>query len=171
MINQGTEYKSKSHEFEKVITLPGRVKARLKVAVGGKEAPLERVRSYGWEVVDGPEVTLTPRRYRRFIVESRGELSVAKQVYVAMRSGWFSCRSACYLAAGRPVVVQDTGFSHRIPTGEGILTFACLKEAAEAIIAVEAEYHRHKRQAQRVAEIFFDSDVVLSKLLKDAGAR
>ena len=143
LVYQGVEYKSKGSEFEKIIDLPRRVKLPLQVAVGGVNAPLERLARHGWSVVEGPEATLTPERYRDFIAGSRGELSTAKHVYVATRSGWFSCRSACYLAAGRPVVVQDTGFSSVIPAADGLLPFNSLDEAAEALRKVEADYERH----------------------------
>ena len=112
-------------EFEKIIDLPRRVEMPLHVAVGGANAPLERLAQHVWSVVGGPEATLTPERYRNFIASSRGELSTAKHVYVATRSGWFSCRSACYLVAGRQVVVHDTGFSSVIPAVDGLLPFQC----------------------------------------------
>ena len=96
---------------------------------------LERKRKYrelhrnDWDVIDGPSATLTPDSYRDFINQSRGEISTAKNVYTALHTGWFSCRSACYLAAGKPVVVQDTGFSNILSCGEGLLTFSSLDEA------------------------------------------
>jgi glycosyltransferase involved in cell wall biosynthesis len=117
--------------------------------------------------VDGPEATLTPERYRNFIAGSRGELSTAKHVYVATWSGWFSCRSACYLAAGRPVVVQDTGFSSVIPAADGLLPFNTLDEAAEALCRVETDYGNHAACARQVAAEHFDSNKVLRQLLAD----
>ena len=164
---QGVEYKSKGSEFEKIIDLPPRVETPLHVAVGGANAPLERLAQHGWSVVDGPEATLTPERYRNFIAGSRGELSTAKHVYVATRSGWFSSRSACYLAAGRPVVVQDTGFSSVIPAADGLLPFNTLDEAAEALCRVETDYGNHAARARQVAAEHFDSDKVLRQLLAD----
>ena len=107
--------------------------------------------------------------YQQYIQASRGEISVAKNLYVATRSGWFSCRSACYLAAGRPVIVQDTGFSDVIPTGAGLFAFSDGQEAEEALAAVEADYDRHSRAAREVAGEFFDARRVLSKLLQHAG--
>jgi hypothetical protein len=166
LIYKGVEYKSKGYEFEKLIELPRRTQAPLKVAMGGVNAPVQRLASYGWEVVDGPSATLTPDVYQAFIAGSRGEISTAKHVYVAMRSGWFSCRSACYLAAGRPVVVQDTGFSRVIPTGEGVLAFSTIDEAATAIRAAEADYERHRRLAREFAHAYFGSSVVLGQLLE-----
>ena len=111
----------------------------------------------------------TPELYRQYIEASRAEFSVAKNVYVATRSGWFSGRSACYLAAGLPVVVQDTGFSELLPTGEGLLCFSSLQQAAEAIAAVERDYDMHKEAARDVARKHFDSDKVLGELLRRCG--
>ena len=167
---KGTEYNSKNTEFEKMIELPRNVHVPLKVAVGGVNAPLQRLADHGWEVVDGPESTLTPQQYQAFIAQSRGEFSIAKHVYVATRSGWFSCRSACYLAAGRPVVVQDTGFSSILPVGEGLLPFTTIDEAIGAIQEVEDHYARHSKAAHALAEDFFDSDKVLSQMLEKAFA-
>jgi len=164
----GVEYTSKGSEFEKVMTLPGRVRVPMKVAVGGVGAPLGQLAQAGWEAVDGPSVSATPEQYQAFIAGSRGEFSPAKHVYVAMRSGWFSCRSACYLATGRPVVVQDTGFTAILPAGEGILPFSSLQEAVDAIQEVEGDYARHAEAASAVAVEHFDSDKVLTRLLEDA---
>ena len=168
LVYQGVEYKSKGSEFEKIIELPRRLKLPLEIAVGGVDAPLERLARHGWSVLQGPEATLTPERYRDFIAGSRGELSTAKHIYVATRSGWFSCRSACYLAAGRPVVVQDTGFSRVIPAADGLVPFTSLEEAGEALRKVEADYDRHARGARVVAAECFDSRKVLRRLIDDA---
>jgi hypothetical protein len=168
LVYKGIEYESKGREFEKLIGLPHRVRYPLKVAVGGVHAPLERLASHGWEILDGPRVTLTPIQYQDFIAGSRGEFSIAKHVYVAMRTGWFSYRSACYLASGRPVVVQDTGFPEIFPTGEGLLSFSSLEEAAAALEKVEADYDRHAKAARAIAEEYFESDRVLTQLIEDA---
>jgi hypothetical protein len=167
LVYEGVEYKSKGSEFEKVIGLPRAVRVPLKVAVGGVKAPLKRIASCGWEVLDGPSATLTPTQYQDFIADSRGEFSIAKHVYVALRTGWFSYRSACYLAGGRPVVVQDTGVSKLIPTGEGLLTFTTIEEAIDAIHEVETNYERHSKTARTIAEAYFDSDKVLGRLIEE----
>jgi hypothetical protein len=169
LLYQGVEYKSKGSEFEKLMTLPQRVNVPLMVAVGGMRVPLQRLAAAGWQVVDGPRMSITPEQYQEFIAASRGELSPAKHVYVAMRSGWFSCRSACYLATGRPVVVQDTGFSAVLPVGEGIVPFRTVEEAAAAIQEVETAYPRHAQAARLIAAEYFDSDKVLSRLIEEAG--
>jgi len=122
----------------------------------------------GWRTVDAYNVCSDLDSYRHYIASSKAEWSVAKNGYVAGQAGWFSCRSACYLAAGRPVVVQDTGFGAVLPVGEGILTFATVQEAAAAIQAVEQDYTRHAKAARTIAEEYFDSDRVLTRLIEDA---
>ena len=168
LIYEGVEYASKGTEFEKLIDLPRYAPASLRVAVGGVNAPLDLLAEHGWQVVDGPEATVTPGKYQEFIIGSRGEVSPAKHVYVAMRTGWFSCRSACYLAAGRPVVVQDTGFTAVIPCGRGILPFATMEEAAESIAEAEGSYQMHAQAASGMAKEYFDSGKVLERLIEDA---
>jgi hypothetical protein len=103
------------------------------------------------------------------VAGSRGELSVAKNIYVATNSGWFSGRSACYLAAGRPVILQDTGFSQRLPTGEGLLAFSQIEEAAAALDRVESNYTSHARSAREIAEHHLDSGLVLGNILSIIG--
>lgn len=167
LVYNGVEYFSKGVEFEKIIDIPSRLHLPLKVAVGGMNAPLDRLEERGWEVADGPEATVTPALYQDFIGDSRGEISTAKQVYVAMRTGWFSCRSACYIAAGRPVVVQDTGFKPVIPVGEGVLAFDTMEEAVEGIREVEGDYARHARAALEIAREYFDAEKVLGRMIED----
>jgi hypothetical protein len=168
LIYNGVEYGSKGPEFDKLLELPRHLDVPLKVAVGGADAPLNRLASHGWLVVDGPAATVTPKSYQNAIVESRGEVSPAKQVYVAMRTGWFSCRSACYLASRRPVVVQDTGFTSMLPAGEGLLAFNTPAEAADAIRRAELDYDRHATAALNLAREHFESGKVLDQLLSDA---
>jgi hypothetical protein len=115
----------------------------------------------GWQVVDANRVCASLDAYRDYICTSKAEWSVAKQVYVEARPGWFSERSACYLAAGRPVVVQDTGFGDVLPVGEGLLSFECLEGAAEAVREVEANYERHAAAARTL-------DAVLTRLVQEA---
>jgi len=165
---RGVEYHGKAIEFEKIIGLPQRLQLPFRVALGGTEAPLAQLLAHGWMAEEGPAVTLTPQAYQGYIAASRGEISVAKNVYVALRTGWFSCRSACYLAAARPVVVQDTGFTRAIPTGKGLHAFGNAEEAAEALCAVERDYEREARAAREVAHANFDSRRVLAGLIDDA---
>ncbi|OJF14713.1 glycosyltransferase [Couchioplanes caeruleus] len=170
IVLDGVEYRSKDAEFERLIDLPRRVPVPVRVALGGLGAPGDRLRAYGWQVVDAPAMTISARSYRDFIGGSRGELTPVKEVYTALRTGWFSTRSACYLAAGRPVVVQQTGLPAALPVGEGILVFTCPEEAAEAVCRVEGDYDRHATAARRVAEDYFGASGVLRRLLSDLDA-
>ena len=138
-------------------------------ATGGSGAPVEHWRKRGWNVIDSHSVSRTLDQYREYIEGSRGELSVAKNLYTATRSGWFSCRSVCYLAAGRPVVVQDTGFSEVIPTGEGLHAFVDEDSAVEALQGVESDYASHAAAASEVAREHFGHDRVLGDLLAKVG--
>jgi len=138
----------------------------LELAIGGGLAPVDLLRQHGWHVINAYTVSHDPWEYREYICTSKAELSVAKQAYVATRSGWFSGRSACYLAAGRPVVVQDTGFSEHIPTGEGLLAFSTEDEALDAIERVNRDYQCHASAASRLARECFDSERVLQTLLE-----
>jgi hypothetical protein len=164
----GRLYWAKEPEFERVEGLPLRVCAELEVASGGSP-PVERWRERGWSVIDSHTVSRTVSDYQSYIQQSRGEFSVTKNVYAATRCGWFSCRSVCYLAAGVPVVVQDTGFSEFIPTGSGLFAFSDADSAASGIEAVEADYSTHQQTARDIAEQSFASDVVLADLLHRIG--
>jgi hypothetical protein len=162
----GVVFGGKHAEFGKFIKLPQRTSQTLELAIGGGLPPLDVLRQHGWQIIDGYAASSDPWKYREYICRSKAEFSVAKHAYVATRSGWFSGRSACYLAAGKPVVVQDTGFSEQIPVGEGILAFNCEEEAREAIERVNREYERHAAAASRLAREFFDSNRVLQALLR-----
>ena len=168
---EGRMYGSKETEFRRVEELPACTSAPLEIAMGGIGAPLDRLRSLGWSVVDGTVISETAESYRSYIQRSRGELSIAKNVYVATRSGWFSFRSCCYLASGRPVVLQDTGFSDHLPTGDGLLAFSDLDGAVRSIEAVEADYPRHQDAARELARTYFDADLVLTEMLGRIGLR
>ena len=115
-------------------------------------------------------VSRTIDGYRDFIQASKAEFGVAKHAYVARRSGWFSDRTACYLAAGRPAVVQDTGWSTHLPSGTGLLPFSTVEEALDALARVEGDYPAHAAEAARIAEACFDAGRVLPPLLSRAGA-
>jgi hypothetical protein len=143
----GTEYHGKAAEFDKIIGLPRHLGLPFRLALGGTEAPVARLEREGWAVYVGPAVTLTPQNYREYIAASRGEVSVAKNVYVALGTAWFSCRSACYLAAARPVVVQDTGFSRLIPTGIGLHAFTMPKRRQRQ--SARSSATMHVRRASR----------------------
>jgi hypothetical protein len=168
LVHRGVEYRGKDAQFERLMDLPRSTAVPLTVAVGGIGAPMQRLADHGWEVVDGPSATLSGESYQRFLGGSRGEVSVAKQVYVALRTGWFSERSASYLAGARPVVVEDTGFGASLPVGEGLLTFTTPEEALTCVEAVESDYERHAARALDIAGECFDSTKVLGRLLDDA---
>lgn len=132
--------------------------------------PAEKLRQLGWDLVEPQEVVPDHHTYRRFLKNSYGEWSVAKHGYVTALTGWFSCRSACYLALGRPVVVQETGWTQHLPSGLGALAFRTPAEAAEGIRCISSDYSRHSRAARKLAEEFFDAKKVCGGLLKAIGA-
>jgi hypothetical protein len=163
----GVMYTGKSTEFLRFQDLPSRSALPLEVAMSGP-APRAMLRQKGWNVRDAWDVTSDPWIYRDYLANSLAEWSVAKNAYAAGRTGWFSCRSACYLALGVPVIVQDTGFGRVIPTGEGVLSFNTPDEAAEAIRELAAHPDRHARAASEIARDYFDSDNVLTDLITRA---
>jgi hypothetical protein len=162
----GVPRAGKDAEIPRFLDLPARARVPLELAIGGTP-PRERLAAHGWRVVDAWACSRTMDVYQEYLRGSRGEWSVAKQVYVALRSGWFSTRSAAYLASGRPVVVQDTGWSAHYPIGEGLFAFGSPGEAAEALAAVERDYVRHAAAARAVAERELDAGRVLDRLLRD----
>ncbi|HVM96188.1 MAG TPA: hypothetical protein VMT89_07350, partial [Candidatus Acidoferrales bacterium] len=164
----GQRYGGKDVEFLKFIDLPARVSVALEVAVSGT-APRDELRRHGWQVADAFQHSHSLDAYHDYLRHSRAEWSIAKNAYVASRSGWFSTRSAAYLALGKPVVVQDTGFRSHLPSGDGLLAFTDLDEAAAAIAAIESDYKHHCDAARAVAERELASDRVLGKLLADVG--
>jgi hypothetical protein len=166
--HNGEFYGTKSASFEPYTDLPSYVPVRLEIALGGEGAPIDRLRENGWSVVDPMIVARGPWDYQHYIAGSRGEVSVAKQGYAASHSGWFSERSAAYLASGRPVVTQDTGFSEWLPVGTGVFGFRDRIEAIAALEAIEKEHDHHCRQARRLAEDYFRSEMVLSRLIEQA---
>jgi hypothetical protein len=165
-------YGQKDEEFMRFRELPSLVAPTiLEIAVNAgktRRTPRQLLAHRGWRVVDPAEVCPDLDTYRQYIESSKAEWSVAKNGYVVGKAGWFSCRSACYLAAGRPVAVQDTGFSVVIPTGEGLIPFNTLDEAVAAIHDIEAHYERHARAARALAVEYFDAGKVLTRLIDDA---
>lgn len=165
----GAVYGTKELEFPKVENLPGELPMRFEIATGGETAPRERWRQLGWNVVEAERISVTADDYRHYIQRSRGEFSVAKNVYVATFSGWFSCRTVCYLAAGRPAVVQDTGFAKTVPTGRGLMVFSTQREAEAALLSVERDYEGHAEAARQIAEAVFREDLVLGEIVEQVG--
>ncbi|HWC48861.1 MAG TPA: hypothetical protein VG448_08270 [Solirubrobacterales bacterium] len=165
---KGRRYGQKAHSLRKLLALPRLTSERLEPALAihpEETEDLAALREHGWQLADPVAVAGTPGRYTEFVRGSRGELGIAKEGYVESRCGWFSDRSACYLASGRPVVAQDTGFPRHLPTGEGLLAFSTAEEAAAAIDTVSADYDRHARAARTLAEDLLDSRTVLPRLL------
>jgi hypothetical protein len=166
-----TYFWSKDREFLKMLELPRRVAPRIELALAcDDDSVLELLRDHGWSVRDALEFSLSPDPYRAYIVGSRAEFTVAKDQNVRLRSGWFSDRSACYLAAGRPVVTQTTGFENVLPTGEGLFAFETVDDAAAAIEEIEANYERHSAAATELAREYFDARRVVPALLREVGA-
>jgi hypothetical protein len=166
-IVDGVVYGGKDVEFERFLDLPARTSERLEVAISGT-APLDRIRQAGWHVVDAQGVSATPADYQRYILRSRGELSIAKNAYVATRSGWFSTRSAAYLGTARPVVLQDTGFSAHLPLGPGLHAFTTVADAVAALEEIRRDYARACAHAHEVAAECFRAERVCEQLLADA---
>jgi hypothetical protein len=164
----GREYGLKAQSFGPYVMLPKRTGPIFELAMGSPTSPGEYFQEVGWGVIDPLEPTRDPWSYQRYIQGSRAEFGVAKHAYVVSRSGWFSERSAGYLASGRPVIVQDTGFSDWLPTGHGVLPFSNPDEVIAAIASVEADYERHCRAAREVAQSHFEAGGVLTKLLEAA---
>jgi hypothetical protein len=152
-----------------VISLPTKSGREFEVALAGGDGVREQIRACGWKLADPRVITASVASYLEFLAGSRGEFSVAVNLEVKSRSGWFSDRTAAYLASGKPVVVQDTGFPERLPCGEGIFAFGTLDEAVECLAEIERDYARHCRAARSIAETHFDSDRVLGSLLARAG--
>jgi hypothetical protein len=168
----GIHYGQRAHSLRELIDLPRRSSSRFQLALGihpDETSDLEALAANGWDLVDPRALAGDPDSYARFVRGSKAELSVAKSGYVASRSGWFSDRSACYLASGRPVVAQETGFGEFLPTGEGLLAFTTAAEAADAVAAVEANLERHGGAARALAEEHLDARRVLPRLLERLG--
>jgi hypothetical protein len=163
---EGRLYGQKDREFAPFFDLPQRTVERMVIAVNGPADIKERLKEGGWILAHPLLVAGDPWKYQNFIRASRGEFCVAKHGYVSTSCGWFSDRSCAYLASGRPVVVQDTGFSRNLPCGEGLIAFESIDEAIAGLQAVSAEPLRHSCAARHIAETYFDSRVVLNDLLE-----
>ena len=183
-----TYYWSKHHEFLKFIDLPLRIKQPIEMAtnlgrsesyshgegtitptLGAEEHEYKLIKNNGWLLADAPSFTTDLMKYRDYIIDSKGEFTFAKDQNIRLRSGWFSERSACYLAAGRPVITQDTGFGNILPTGEGLFSFNTMDEILSAFDAINSNYKKHSKAALEIAETYFKAETVLSKLLNDLG--
>jgi len=169
---QGRSYGHKDRQFMRFAELPRRSAAwRFVVAAGGGNVPKAQLRGLGWELESPLDVSLTVERYAEFIRSSAADLGIAKDAYIASRGGWFSDRSTSFLASGRPVLHQETGFSEWLPTGKGVLVFADLDDLVERLRELETDYARHALAARAVAEEHFEARTVLAGMLDAAGFR
>jgi len=169
----GVRYGQRVHSLRPLISLPRRSGARFQLALGihpSETDDLKALEANTWELLDPRTVAGTPDAYGHFIRESKAELGVAKSGYAASRCGWFSDRSACYLASGRPVIAQETGFSDFLPTGEGLLAFDSLEDAVACVEEVDRHHGRHSEAARAIAEEHLDSNLVLGSLIERLGS-
>ncbi len=161
---------SKHHEFLKFLDLPKRAGLSFELSLAcADSSALRLLASQGWRVIDAIRLSRDMFAYRDYILRSRGEFTVAKDQNVRLRSGWFSDRSACYLAGGTPVITQDTGFGNILPTGKGLFAFSTMEDILAAFDAIHSDYKSHRRAARAIAEEYFRAESVLGKLLDDVG--
>jgi hypothetical protein len=161
---------SKHAEFLKFIDLPRHAEQPFEIALASRDAEvIGLLADYGWRVVDAFTLSLDILPYRDYIVGSRGEFTVAKDQYVRPRTGWFSDRSACYLAAGRPVITQDTGFGRFLPTGKGLFAFETMEDILGAVEEIVGDYEGNCHAAREIVAEYFAAEKVLGALLEEAG--
>jgi hypothetical protein len=161
---------SKHHEFLKILDLPRRSAQSFELALSSYDDGDRRLlEDHGWNVRHAMDFSTDLNAYRRYICESRGEFTVAKDQNVRLRSGWFSERSGQYLAAGRPGITQDTGFGNVLPTGRGLFAFSTMDDILAAVDAVNSDYELHRRTATELAREYFNYDVVLPRMLSEVG--
>jgi hypothetical protein len=162
----------KAHEFRKFVALPTMTGHAFEIALDVDPADgqdVDALQRHDWRVVDPKKVAADPIAFRRYIQQSGAECSVAQGIYVETRTGWFSDRTVRYLASGKPALVQDTGFSDTYPTGRGLVAFRTLDEAARGADSIMRDYAAHARAARAIAEDWFDSNKVLTGLLRHMG--
>jgi len=165
-----TYWWSKHVNFLRMIDVPRASGVPFELAMDpGDDEVRSRLATSGWTLVDPRPISADVDVYRRYVEQSRGEFTVAKDIYVRPRSGWFSDRSVCFLAAGKPVITQETGFSELVPTGRGLLAFSTPEEAVEAVRAVNGDWSAHARAARAIAEEHFAAPRVLGAMLRAAG--
>ena len=160
---------SKRPEFLKLLELPRHRPVGFEVAAGLPKEDRELFAAHRWQIIDSLEVSRDYQAYQRYIGTSRGEFTVAKEQNIRLRSGWFSDRSCCYLAAGRPVINQDTGFGNTLPTGRGLFSFRTQEDVLQAVDAIESDYLGHRRAALEIAAEYFAAEKVMESLCSRAG--
>jgi hypothetical protein len=169
---EGRKLGLRAHEFRKLVELPERVDTRFRIALEidpSDETDLALLRESGWVLVDPRGVASDPPSYLRFVQGSLAELTVAKGIYVDLWTGWLGDRTVCYLASGKPALVQNTGLGDHYPLGEGLLAFSTLAEAVAGVELILAESQQQARAARRLAEKEFDSSLVLARLVEEVG--
>ena len=164
-----TYYWTKDREFVKYLDLPRRRAVPFELAAGVDEDVRRLLRENGWNQVHSVDISSDPDRYRDYIQSARGEFTVARDQYTRPRTGWFSDRSACYLAAGRPVITQETAFSKFLPTGKGLFAYSTMDEVLAAVDAIEVDYAGNCRAAREIAAEYFAAEKVIGSLMKRAG--
>lgn len=165
----GKTYGQKDVEFEKFLALPKLVASSMELALSGKEVPRKMLEGYGWTVKDGRKITRTFDSFREYLSASKGEFSVCKHVFVENCNGWFSDKSAAYLASGRPVVLQDTGFSRHLPCGKGLFAVNSLEEARDVIEEIDDHYEKHSNAAWEIAREYLEAEIIMKKFLDELG--
>jgi hypothetical protein len=169
-LNEKVYFWTKDLEFQKLLDLPRQTEQRFELALSSiKPEDRALLEEHGWRVTDALSFSMDIDAYQDYIDASRGEFTVAKDQNVRLRSGWFSDRSATYLAAGRPVITQETGFSNILPTGRGLFAFQTIDDILAAIDAINSDYDQHSAAAREIAEAYFSHEVVLGGLLEACG--
>jgi len=169
---EGKTFGLKVHEFRKFVTLPERLPQDFEIALdihSAEQKDLTLLREHGWRIADPKLVARDPMKFRSYVQTSGAEFSVAQGIYVETNSGWFSDRTVRYLASGKPALVQDTGFSRNYPVGEGLVPFRTLDQAVAGAHSIACDYDGHCQAARSIAEEYFDSDSVLSRLVDQVG--
>jgi hypothetical protein len=170
--SDGHLFGQKAHEFRRFAEIPERVEDSFEIALDIGEADSAdagMLRAHGWRLVDPAGVAGTTHEFRRYVQESSAEFSVAQGIYVETCCGWFSDRTTRFLASGKPALVQDTGFTRNLPSGEGLIAFSTLEEAIAGAESIRRDHAAHARCAREIAERYFDSDVVLGRMLEEVG--
>jgi len=168
----GRTYGLRVHEFRRFLELPALTSTPFEVALDIDDADgrdVRRLEENGWTLVDPRAAAGDPWRYRTYVQGSSAELMIAKNLYVDTRGGWFSDRSCCYLASGRPVLAQDTGLERLVPCGEGLITFSTMEEAVAGVQEIVGDYARHSIAAREIAVEYFAAGRVLPRLLEALG--
>jgi hypothetical protein len=166
IVHDGLRYGVKADSFESFLELPRLREEPFEIALGGANAPRDRLRANGWRILERPPGSLDD--YQQYLAGSRAEFGIAKEGYVKSNCGWFSERSAAYLASGRPVVVQSTGFEEWLPSGAGVLPFTTAADAAVALDDLTVNYRAHCRDARELVDSYFRYDHVLEQLIERA---